>query len=64
VEEKRLISHAEVERVLLRAGYSQEQIDDVLQRFGDPMDEGDCEAIEGELGISVSALMDRMGGSP
>ena len=50
--------------MLRRAGYSEERIKDALQGMPDPMDERDCEAIESRLGISVSSLMDRMGGSP
>jgi hypothetical protein len=64
IEEKRLIPHAEVERVLRRAGYSPQQIKDALRGFPDPMDERECAALESKLGISPNALMDRMGGSP
>jgi hypothetical protein len=59
-----LVSHAEAERIWRRAGYSQEQIKDVLRDIPDPIDtERDAEALF-KLGVSVGALVDRMGGSP
>jgi hypothetical protein len=59
-----LISHAEAEQILRRAGYSREGIDDVLRHVPDPIDVGrDAEALF-KLGVSVGSLMDRMGGSP
>jgi hypothetical protein len=61
---KRLISHAEVKRVLPRLGYSEQQIDDVLRDFPDPIDrERDGDALL-KHGISVGHLMERMSGSP
>ena len=59
-----MVSHAEAEPILRRAGYSQERIEDVLSDFPDPIDtERDGEALF-KLGISADRLMDRMGGSP
>lgn len=64
MREKSLISHAEAERVLRRAGYSTEQIEDILGRFPDPIDiDRDGDALF-ELGISRDRLRDRMGFSP
>lgn len=64
MEKRRFLSHAEVERILRRAGYSQEQIVDVLRDLPDPIDtERDSEALF-KQGISAGSLMDRMGGSP
>jgi hypothetical protein len=64
MEKSRLVSHAEAERIWRRAGYSQEQIKDVLRDIPDPIDtERDAEALF-KLGVSVGALVDRMGGSP
>jgi hypothetical protein len=62
--ERRLIPHAEAESVLRRAGYSTEQIRDILSRFADPIDlERDGQALF-ELGISRDHLRDLTGGSP
>jgi hypothetical protein len=59
-----LRSHAEVERYFRKAGYSQEQIEDLLRHLPDPIDtERDAEALF-KLGVGVGALVDRMGGSP
>jgi hypothetical protein len=64
MENRRLVSHAEAERMLRRAGYSQQQIDDVLRHVPDPIDtERDSEAFF-KHGISAGSLMERMGGSP
>jgi len=64
VEQRRLVSHAEAARILRNAGYSVQQIEDVLRDVPDPIDsERDAEALF-EHGISVGGLMDRMGGSP
>ena len=62
--EKRFVSHAEAEQILRRAGYSQEEINDVLRDTPDPIDtERDSEALF-KHGITAGRLMDRMGGSP
>jgi hypothetical protein len=64
VEKRRLVSHAEAEKILRRAGYSHERIEDVLRHLPDPIDtERDGEALF-KHGISAGSLMDRMGGSP
>ena len=64
VEKERLVAHAEAERVLRRAGHSEQQIEDVLRDFPDPIDtERDSEALF-KRGISAGTLMDRMGTSP
>jgi hypothetical protein len=62
--ETRLMSHAEVTRVLRRAGYSREEIDDVLREFPDPIDLEHAREKLLQHGISVGALMDRWGASP
>jgi hypothetical protein len=64
MERKRLYSHAKAEAILLKNGYSSEQIRDILWRFPDPIDpERDGQALF-EMGISLGHLTDRMGGSP
>jgi hypothetical protein len=64
VEKRHLFSHAEVEKVLRRAGYSQERIEEVLHDLPDPLDvERDGDALL-KHGLSGESLMDRMGGSP
>lgn len=61
---KRLISHAECEQILRRAGFSQARIEELLRELPDPIDtERDAEALS-KLGLSSEVLMDRMGGSP
>jgi hypothetical protein len=64
VEPRRLVPHADAERILRNAGYSPQQIEDTLRDVPDPIDsERDAEALF-RHGISVGGLMDRMGGSP
>lgn len=64
MEKRRFVSHADAEQVLLRSGYSHEQVDDVLRQLPDPIDtERDAIALL-KLGVSFSTLMDRMGSSP
>ena len=61
---RRLVSHAEAERILRRAGYSDQQIKDVLRNLADPIDtERDGEALF-QHGISAGRLVDQMGASP
>jgi hypothetical protein len=59
-----LVSHAEAEQVLRRAGYPQERIDDMLRQLPDPIDTERDAAACFNLGLSVGTLVDRMGGSP
>ncbi len=62
--QKRFVSHAEVEGLLRRVGYSKEQVKDMLRDFPDPIDvERDGDALF-QRGISVGSLMNQMGGSP
>jgi hypothetical protein len=64
VEKRRLISHADAEQMLRRAGYSQGLIDDVLREVPDPIDaERDGEVLF-KHGISAGSLMQVMGSSP
>jgi hypothetical protein len=64
MEKRHLIAHAEAERILRRAGYSQEGIEEVLRHLPDPIDtERDANALA-EYGVSRGSLIDRMGGSP
>jgi hypothetical protein len=64
MEKTHLISHAEAERVLRKAGIPPHQIEEALPRFPDPLDERDCAALERQFGISREILMNRMGASP
>lgn len=60
----RFMSHADVERIMRRAGYSKEEIEHVLRDFPDPVD---TERYAAELlkhGLTIANLTDRMGGSP
>ncbi len=50
--------------MLQTAGYTQEQIDDVLRDVPDPIDTERHRDALFKQGISVGSLMDRMGGSP
>jgi hypothetical protein len=59
-----VISHTEAKRLLRRAAFSEEQIEDLLRDLPDPIDiERDGNAFF-ERGISVDTLVDRLGGSP
>jgi hypothetical protein len=61
---RHIFSHAEVRGVLRRAGYSEQQIEDVLRDLQDPIDtDRDGDALL-KQGISVGTLMNRMSGSP
>jgi hypothetical protein len=64
MEQPGLVSRAEIDRVLRRAGIPPKQIEEALRRLPDPLDERDCAALERQFGISRESLMDRMGGSP
>jgi hypothetical protein len=57
-------SHEEATRVLRRAGYSDEFIQDLLSQLPDPIDLQRDQQILARYGISPERLMDRMGGSP
>ncbi|HEY2438503.1 MAG TPA: hypothetical protein VGH93_15075 [Solirubrobacteraceae bacterium] len=57
-------SHEEVVRVLRRAGYSDEFIDELLQQVPDPIDIQRDAQILARYGLSPELLSDRMGGSP
>lgn len=59
-----LHSHAEVARVLHRAGYTDEFISEVLSKLPDPIDVERDEAIIARYGLTAERLMSRMGGSP
>ena len=64
VETRHLFSHAEAKQILRRAGFHQEQIDDVLRDLPDPIDiERDGTALV-KHGVSREQLIDRIGGSP
>jgi hypothetical protein len=64
VEKSHLVPHAEVRRVLRRAGYPDRQIDDVLRDLPDPVDtDRDRDALF-RKGISMGSLVNRMSGSP
>jgi hypothetical protein len=64
VEKRQLISHAEAKRLLLRAGYSRERIEELLRHLPDPIDADRDADVLFKLGLSRGSLMDRMGGSP
>ncbi|MFL5830840.1 MAG: hypothetical protein ACJ76X_13080 [Solirubrobacteraceae bacterium] len=64
MEQSRLISHDEVGRILRRVGYTQQQIDDVLRDFPDPIDLDRSREDFLKHGISLGGLIDQMGGSP
>jgi CBS-domain-containing membrane protein len=64
VEKSGFISHDEVARILRRVGYTQQQIDDVLRDFPDPIDLDRSREDFLKHGISLGALIDQMGGSP
>ena len=64
MERRHLFSHAEAEQMLLRAGFHQEQIEDVLRDLPDPIDiDRDADALV-KHGVSREQLTDRLGGSP
>jgi hypothetical protein len=62
--ERHLYSHAEAEQIWRRAGYSQQQIDDVLRQLPDPIDSERDGDILFKHGMAASGLMERMGASP
>jgi hypothetical protein len=64
MEKRRPVSHADVKGMLQKAGYTEQQIDDVLRDVPDPIDpERHCDAFV-KQGVSLGSLVDRMGGSP
>jgi hypothetical protein len=57
-------SHEEAARVLRRAGYSDEFIQELLSQLPDPIDLRRDQQILARYDVSPERLMDRMGGSP
>ena len=58
------ISHADVVRVLQRAGFSAEVIREITAQLPDPIDtDRDAEVLL-RYGVTRERLMDRRGGSP
>ena len=64
VEKKLIISHTDAKRLLLRVGYSEQQIEDLLRDFPDPIDTERDRGALSRHGLSFGSLMDRMGASP
>lgn len=64
VENRHLISHAEAEKILRRAGYPPARIEEALRHLPDPIDlERDANELA-KYGVSRGRLIERMGGSP
>jgi hypothetical protein len=64
VEMARHVPHAAAERMLRRAGYSDQQIKGLLRKLPDPIDtERDGEVLF-KHGISAGKLIERMGAGP
>jgi hypothetical protein len=59
-----LRSHEHFTRVLHRAGYSDQFIDDVLSQLADPINLRRDQQILAQYRLSSERLMDRLGGSP
>jgi len=59
-----LVSHAEAERMLRRAGYSEQDIKDLLRDLPDPIDADRDGAALTQRGLTLGHLTDQMGGSP
>ena len=64
MEHTYFVSHAEAAKVLRKAGYSQERIEELLRDLPDPIDTQRYGDEIAKRGISRSRLVDRMGGSP
>ena len=66
MEKTRLTSHATAEQIMLRAGYTREQIEAVLRDLPDPFDMDSERNVETffKHGINYARVVDRMGGSP
>ena len=63
-QELHAFTHAEAEPLLRRAGYSKEQIEELLHDLPDPIDPvREAEALA-KRGMSMGAFTERMGGSP
>jgi hypothetical protein len=59
-----LRSHEEFERVMRRAGYSDEVIQEVLGQLPDPIDLERDRQVLARYNLGPEQLMDRLGGSP
>jgi hypothetical protein len=57
-------SHEEAARVLRRAGYPDEFIQELLSQLPDPIDLQRDQQTLARYGVSPERLMDRMGASP
>lgn len=58
------ISHAELSRVLRRAGYPVEEIQKILAQLPDPIDVDRHSQTLRRYGLTRGGLMDQMGASP
>ena len=61
---QRLVSHAEVEQFLRKFGCSPEHVRDILRDLPDPVEFDQARQVFAKDGITIGALMDRMGASP
>lgn len=64
VEHAATLSKAEANKVLLRVGFSEEEIVDLFSELEDPIDVDRDAAVLEKHGISRDILEDLMGGSP
>jgi hypothetical protein len=60
----RVMTHAEAQRVLTRAGLAPEVIANLLGELPDPIDIDSAEPTFMKYGITMDRLTDRLGGSP
>lgn len=60
----RTISRDEVLRILRRAGFSTERIDEIATKLPEQVDTTRDEALLASYGVTRSLLMDMFGGSP
>jgi hypothetical protein len=64
VSDRRLLTQAEAKRVLLRVGYTDEFINEVLRKLPDPIDLDREQVVLESYGVTRENLLDRLGGSP
>jgi hypothetical protein len=64
IQGQQTVTHLHARQVLRRAGFSAEQIDQILGQLPDPFDlDSDGSTLQ-RLGLTHDRLVDRMGGSP
>lgn len=64
MDTQRTLSKATVIAIIRRAGYTPEVVDEISSQLQDPVDLDRDASLLAHYGVTRTALMDRLGGSP